>query len=143
MDDINLIRGTVTVRYKPEYGFSPKNYREREIPIPARLGKEVKALKARSDKTCALVFPTSGCNPKQNFLDDLKACAERAKLKKADFWLHGSLRRRIVLYDKIVSETLMLADKMWFGYRSRYLLLSSMSYGDLVVYYLVHMERRK
>jgi integrase len=58
-DDINLIRGTVTVRYKPEYGFSPKNYRE--IPIPARLGKELKALKVRSDKTCGLVFPTSGC----------------------------------------------------------------------------------
>jgi integrase len=87
-DDINLTRGTVTVRYKPEYGFSPKNYREREIPIPARLGKELKALKARADKTCGLVFPTSGCNPKQNFLDDLKACAERAKLKKQDFWLH-------------------------------------------------------
>jgi integrase len=32
-DDINLTRGTVTVRHKPEYGFSPKNYREREIPI--------------------------------------------------------------------------------------------------------------
>jgi integrase/recombinase XerD len=87
-DDINLTRGTVTVRYKPEYGFSPKNYREREIPIPARLGKELKTLRARSDKTCSLVFPTSGCNPKQNFLDDLKACAERAKLKKEDFWLH-------------------------------------------------------
>jgi len=87
-DDINLSRGTVTVRYKPEYGFSPKNYREREIPIPARLGKKLKALKARSDKTCGLVFPTSGCNPKQNFLDDLKVCAERAKLKKGDFWLH-------------------------------------------------------
>ncbi|HXM20087.1 MAG TPA: tyrosine-type recombinase/integrase [Terriglobales bacterium] len=87
-DDINLTRSTVTVRYKPEYGFSPKNYREREILIPARLGKELKALKMKSDKTCGLVFPTSGCNPKQNFLDDLKACAERAKLKKADFWLH-------------------------------------------------------
>jgi integrase/recombinase XerD len=87
-DDINLTRGTVTVRYKAEYGFSPKNYREREIPIPARLVKELKALKARADKTCGLVFPTSGCNPKQNFLDDLKACAQRAKLKKEDFWLH-------------------------------------------------------
>jgi integrase len=87
-DDINTSRGTVTVRYKPEYGFSPKNYREREIPIPTKLGKELKAQKAKSDKTCGLVFPTSGCNPKQNFLDDLKACAERAKLKKEDFWLH-------------------------------------------------------
>ena len=87
-DDINLSRGTVTVRYKAEYGFSPKNYREREIPIPAKLVKELKALKAKADKACSLVFPTSGCNPKQNFLDDLKACAERAKLKKEEFWLH-------------------------------------------------------
>jgi integrase/recombinase XerD len=87
-DDINLIRGTVTVRYKPEYGFSPKNYREREIPIPARLVKKLKTLKAKADKSCSLVFPTSGCHPKQNFLDDLKACAERARLKKQDFWLH-------------------------------------------------------
>jgi integrase len=82
-DDINLTRGTVTVRYKPEYGFSPKSYREREIPIPVRLVKELQAFKMKSDKTCGLVFPTSGCNPKQNFLDDLKACAE------------GSSRRRI------------------------------------------------
>jgi integrase len=79
-DDIT--RGTVTVSYKPEYSFSPKNYRERDVPIPTRLGKELKVLKAKSDKTCGLVFPTSGCNPKQNFLDDLKACAECAKLKK-------------------------------------------------------------
>jgi integrase/recombinase XerD len=87
-DDINLPRGTVTVCYKPEYGFSPKNYKEREIPIPAKLVKELKAMKAKSDKTCGLVFPTAGCRPKLNFLDDLKACAERAKLAKEDFWLH-------------------------------------------------------
>jgi integrase/recombinase XerD len=87
-EDINLTRSTVTVRYKPEYDFSPKNYREREIPIPAKLVKKLKALRAKADKTCSLVFPTSGCKPKQNFLDDLKVCAERAALKKADFWLH-------------------------------------------------------
>jgi len=40
--DVNLTRSTVTVRYKPEYGFSPKNYREREIPIPAKLVKKLK-----------------------------------------------------------------------------------------------------
>ena len=52
-EDINLARATVTVRYKPEYGFSPKNYKEREIPIPAKLVKQLKALKAKSDKTWA------------------------------------------------------------------------------------------
>ena len=86
--DVNLTRSTVTVRYKPEYGFSPKNYREREIPIPAKLVKRLKAWKAKSDKTCGLVFPTAGCKPKLDFLDALKAVAERAQLNPANFWLH-------------------------------------------------------
>ena len=86
--DVSLSRNTVTVRYKPEYGFSPKNYREREIPIPAKLAQSLKAWKAKSDKTCGLAFPTAGCSPKLNFLDDLKAIAERANLQKGDFWLH-------------------------------------------------------
>jgi integrase len=87
-DDMNLTRGTVTVRYKPEYGFSPKNYKEREIPIPAKLVRSLKAWKAKSDKTCCLVFSTAGCKPKLDFLDCLKSCAERAKLDKEKFWLH-------------------------------------------------------
>jgi integrase/recombinase XerD len=86
--DINLSRSTVTVRYKPEYGFSPKNYREREIPIPAKLVKKLKAWRAKSDKTCGLVFPTAGCKPKLDFLDCLKECAERAELGQHNYWLH-------------------------------------------------------
>jgi hypothetical protein len=39
-------------------------------------------------KTCPLVFPTAVCNPKLDFLDCLKAAAERAKLDKGNFWLH-------------------------------------------------------
>jgi len=87
-EDVNLFRGTVTVRYKPEYGFSPKNYKEREIPIPAKLVKSLKTWKTMSDKACGLVFPTGGCKPKLDFLDCLKATAERAKLDKENFWLH-------------------------------------------------------
>jgi len=87
-NDINLARPTVTVRYKPEYGFSPKNYKEREIPIPAKLVQRLKAWKAKSDKTCGLVFSTAGCRPKMNFLDDLKAAVERAKLSPEKYWLH-------------------------------------------------------
>jgi integrase/recombinase XerD len=86
--DVNLMRYTVTVRYKPEYDFSPKNYREREIPIPAKLVTRLKAWKAKADKTCGLVFPTAGCKPKLDFLDCLKAAAERAEMEKGDFWLH-------------------------------------------------------
>src|SRR6266436_856677 len=86
--DVNLTRSTVTVRYKPEYGFSPKNYREREIPIPAKLVTRLKAEKENRDKICGLVFPTAGCRPKLDFLDTLKEVAKRAKLNKENFWLH-------------------------------------------------------
>ena len=86
--DINFKACTVRVSHKPDRGWTPKAYKEREIPIPARLVTSLKTLKAKSAKTCNLVFPTSGCNVKMNFLDDLKAVAERAELNPEDFWLH-------------------------------------------------------
>jgi integrase len=86
--DVNFTAATVRVSHKPDRGWTPKAYKEREIPIPAKLVKGLKAWKAKSDKTCSLVFPTAGCNPKLDFLDCLKAVAERAKLDKDDFWLH-------------------------------------------------------
>lgn len=48
----------------------------------------MKAWRTKSDKKCNLVFPTAGCNPKLNFLDCLKACAEHAKFDPEKFWLH-------------------------------------------------------
>ena len=86
--DVNLTARTVRVSHKPDRGWTPKAYKEREIPIPAKLVKSLKAWKAKSDKTCSLVFPTAGCNPKLDFLDCLKAVAERAKLDQDNFWLH-------------------------------------------------------
>jgi integrase len=86
--DINFKHATVRVSHKPDRGWTPKAYKEREIPIPTTLVESLKTWKAKADKNCNLVFPTSGCNPKLNFLDDLKACAERAKLDKDNFWLH-------------------------------------------------------
>jgi len=86
--DVNFAASTVRVSHKPDRGWTPKAYKEREIPIPTKLVKKLKARRAKSDKACGLVFPTSGCNPKLDFLDCLKACAERAKLDKDDFWLH-------------------------------------------------------
>src|SRR5207245_9095815 len=71
--DINLTRSTVTVRYKAEYGFSPKNYKECEVPIPAKLVKQLKALREKADKTCGLVFPPAGCKPKLKLIAVLRA----------------------------------------------------------------------
>jgi integrase/recombinase XerD len=86
--DVNFTASTVRVSHKPDRGWTPKAYKEREIPIPSKLAKSLRAWKAKSDKTCNLVFPTAGCKPKLDFLDGLKTVAERAKLDKEDFWLH-------------------------------------------------------
>jgi integrase len=86
--DVNLTASTVRVSHKADRGWSPKAYKEREIPIPAKLVNSLKAWKKKSDKNCHLVFPTAGCQPKLDFLDGLKAVAERAKLDKDNFWLH-------------------------------------------------------
>jgi integrase/recombinase XerD len=77
--DVNLVASTVSVSHRPDRSWTPKAYKEREIPIPSKLVKSLKAWKAKSDKACSLVFPTAGCNPKLD-VDGLKAVAERAKL---------------------------------------------------------------
>jgi integrase len=86
--DVNLKHATVRVSHKPDREWTPKAYKEREIPIPSNLVESLTAWKSKAKKGCNLVFPTTGCNPKLNFLDDLKAVAERANLDKDDFWLH-------------------------------------------------------
>jgi integrase/recombinase XerD len=86
--DVNFAAATVRVSHKPDLGWTPKAYKEREIPIPEKLAVSLKARRGKSDKACKLVFPTAGCRPKLDFLDCLKAAAERAKLDKDNFWLH-------------------------------------------------------
>ncbi|GAC1504978.1 MAG: hypothetical protein NVS1B11_01610 [Terriglobales bacterium] len=86
--DIKFQHHLVRVSHKPDRGWTPKAYKEREIPIPTDLVKSLRAWKAKSDKSCDLVFPTAGCNPKLDFLDCLKDIAGRAGLNRENFWLH-------------------------------------------------------
>jgi integrase/recombinase XerD len=86
--DVNCSGCIVRVTHKPDRGWTPKAYKEREIPIPAKLAASLKKWMAKADKSCNLLFPTAGCNPKLDFLDCLKAVAERAKLDKYNFYLH-------------------------------------------------------
>ena len=85
--DIKFADCVVRVSHKPELGWTPKAYKEREIPIPAKLAAALKKLQVKSNG-CPLMFPTAGCRPKLDFLDCCKAIAKRAKLNKDDFWLH-------------------------------------------------------
>jgi integrase len=86
--DVNFAASTVRVSHKPDRGWTPKAYKEREIPIPAKLTKSLRAWKAKASKGCALVFPTAGCRPKLDFLDCLKAVVKRTRLDPDNFWLH-------------------------------------------------------
>jgi integrase/recombinase XerD len=78
--DVNFNTNTVRVTHKPDRGWTPKAYKEREIPIPDKLVVKLKAWKAKSDKKCNLVFSTKGCSTKLDFLDCLKAVANGAGL---------------------------------------------------------------
>jgi integrase/recombinase XerD len=86
--DIKFAAHAARVSHKPDLGWSPKAYKEREIPIPEIVALKLQALHKKSDRSCKLLFPTSGCKPKRDFLDCLKAIAKRAKLDPKVFWLH-------------------------------------------------------
>jgi integrase/recombinase XerD len=85
--NIDFERKVVTVRENKQFGWTPKEDKGREIPIPSELVDLLKAWKTKSDRTCGLVFPTAGCKPKLDFLDECKAIAKRAGLT-GDFYLH-------------------------------------------------------
>jgi integrase len=86
--DVNLVHRTISVRWKPEYSWTPKAYKERSVPIPASLTTALERLKAKAAAGCPLIFPTSGGKPKMDFLDCLKAVAKRAGLDPEEFYLH-------------------------------------------------------
>jgi integrase len=86
--DVDLHNHTVRVTHKPDRSWTPKAYKEREIPIPNELATLLKERKAKADETCNLLFPTKGCNPKLDFLDGCKAVAERAGLDSQNWFLH-------------------------------------------------------
>jgi integrase/recombinase XerD len=85
--DIQFSKCTVRVTHKPDRDWTPKAYKEREIPIPECLIASLKGAKAKHGG-CPLVFATSGCKPKKDFLDCCKAIAKRAGLNPDQFWLH-------------------------------------------------------
>ena len=55
--DINFAKCTVKVSHKPDYDWTPKAYKEREIPVPESLIASLKAAKAEHGN-CNLVFAT-------------------------------------------------------------------------------------
>lgn len=85
--DIHFSDSVVSVTHKADLNWKPKAYKEREIPIPAKLVRRLKAWKKKSDG-CDLVFHTSPGRIKQDFLQCCKAIAKRAGMKEDEWWLH-------------------------------------------------------
>lgn len=85
--DLDLAHGQVHVTAKPEYGFLPKDWEERTVPIPKDVAKTLKKHSRLAD--CPLVFPSSTGKPNWRFLHDrCKAIARRAKLDPKKWRLH-------------------------------------------------------
>jgi integrase/recombinase XerD len=86
-DSVDVRRGVLNVKERPQYGFKPKSYEARPVPIPASFMAELKEWKKKA--TGALVFPTpphpkrpdyGGDQPNAHHLEMCKAIAHRAGL---------------------------------------------------------------
>ena len=76
--DINVKLNTIRVTLKPEFGFSPKRWEEREVPVPKPLIDILAAHPRREN--CRFVFPSPAGNREWHMLDRCKEIATRAGL---------------------------------------------------------------
>jgi integrase/recombinase XerD len=81
--DVNFELRTVRATAKPELGFYPKRWEDREVPAPAELMDELRKHTHRPN--CQLVFPSPTGNREQHMLDHCKSIATRAKLDPTKF----------------------------------------------------------
>jgi len=79
-EDIDFREQVVRVKAKPQWDFIPKNWEEREVPIPKTLLDGLAALKHKTPVGTELVFPSPGGKPEYHMLEKCKAVASRAGL---------------------------------------------------------------
>jgi integrase/recombinase XerD len=90
--DVHVKTNTVDMRWKPQFNWTPKAYKEREVPVPDRLlevlGVYRKTLPAKRAKAEALIFSTASGKPDTHMIRALKRNAKNAGLNRDGFWLH-------------------------------------------------------
>ena len=84
---IDFAACTVTVRQNPDFGWTPKMYKERTIPVPAALVAKLKSMLVKRGRG-GLLFPTANGKPTHDFLDTAKRIAKRAAIPEDEVWLH-------------------------------------------------------
>jgi integrase/recombinase XerD len=79
--DIDFRHSLVRITAKPQWGYSPKNWEERAVPLPNGILERLKALKVRRDAVpTKLVFPSRRGNPDSGMDMIVKRLARRAGL---------------------------------------------------------------
>ena len=79
--DLDCHNSLVRVTAKPLFGFKPKNWEERAVPLPSALVEQLRALKERRKALPAqLIFPNSKGRPNGENDMIVKRVAERGKL---------------------------------------------------------------
>jgi integrase/recombinase XerD len=77
------------MRWKPQFNWTPKAYKEREVPVPDRLlevlGVYRKTLPTKRAKAEALIFNTASGLPDTHMIRALKRNAKKAGLNRDDF----------------------------------------------------------
>ncbi len=81
--DANFTLNTVRVTAKPDLGFWPKRWEEREVPVPKALIELLNGHTRRGN--CRFVFPSPAGNRELHMLDRCKDIASRAGLDAAKF----------------------------------------------------------
>jgi integrase/recombinase XerD len=81
--DVNVKLNTVRVTLKPDLGFSPKRWEEREVPVVKGLIDLLAAHPRRAN--CRFVFPSPAGNREWNMLLRCKDVAKRAKLDEKEW----------------------------------------------------------
>jgi len=78
--DIDIRNTAVRVTAKPLWGFRPKNWEEREVPVPQKLIRLLQKFRPATASIDDPVFPSATGKPDGAMLEKLKAVAFRAKL---------------------------------------------------------------
>ena len=78
--DVDFKHMAVRVTAKPHWGFHPKNWEEREVPVPEKLIDLLKRFRPENASPDDPLFPSETGKPDGAMLEKLKAVAFRAKL---------------------------------------------------------------
>lgn len=115
--DIDVKQGVVRVTAKPEYGFRPKDWEEREVPVPDKLVTSLKNW-ATTCNGSPFVFPTRNGTPRKHrtqLLDLCKEIAGRAGMDRDKFFLHKF--RATFATNHLQAGVDLRTVQMWLGHK--------------------------